>query len=82
MTATAETLIGRAHDLAAEIRQRAREVDGASKLPDDLVGRHIEVVGDLGELVSLNLVEDVFQGLPVEPCVRDSVLGHAAAFWT
>ncbi len=46
-SAKAAMLIDRARGLAAEIRSRAQEIDTASKLPDDLVRKFIEL-----ELVS------------------------------
>lgn len=48
MKTMAETLIDRAHTLAAEIKLGAVEIDSASKLPDDLIGKFVDL-----ELVSV-----------------------------
>ena len=48
MKTMADLLIERAHGLAAEVRGRAREIDGGSKLPDDIVRRFVDL-----ELVSV-----------------------------
>jgi len=43
MKMMADTLMERAHGLAAEIRERGVEVDAASKLPDDIVRKFIDL---------------------------------------
>ena len=43
MKMVSEMLIDRAHGLADEIRQRSREIDSASKLPDDLIRKFIDL---------------------------------------
>jgi 3-hydroxy-9,10-secoandrosta-1,3,5(10)-triene-9,17-dione monooxygenase len=48
MTTNVETLLDRARSLAAEVAERAREIDSASKLPDDLIAKFIDA-----ELISL-----------------------------
>jgi 3-hydroxy-9,10-secoandrosta-1,3,5(10)-triene-9,17-dione monooxygenase len=77
---TAEALIERAYGLAQEIRTRAVEIDGVSKLPDDIIAKFV----DLG-LVSV-LAPRLYGGHEFDLKVASQVIGiiagaNLAAAW-
>ena len=80
MKMMSDLLIERAHGLAAELRQRAREIDGGSKLPDDIVRKFIDL--DLVSVLTPRRFGGGELGLPLAcDIIRIVAAADQAAAW-